>query len=423
MANDEVPQDLVPDDQLWQDLALRASLAFTPNTPIDERALFAGRDAQMRRIVDAINQTGQHAILFGERGVGKTSLANVLSQFLPFWGQKGAPVIAPRVNCDSGDSFKSIWHKIFDKIALTHAHQPPGFDRPQETSVISPADLLGDDKATPDSVRRVLTIMSTNAATIVIVDEFDRLKQQPRHAFADLIKNLSDHAVPATVVVVGVADSVGELIREHQSIARALVQIQMPRMGPDEIEQIIDKGTIALGMTIDVHARERITRLAKGLPHYAHLIGLHAARAALDNRSLGITLDAINAAIGRAIQDAQHSIHAAYHAATRSPRKDNLFSDVLLACALAEVDELGFFAAPDVRRPMREITGKNYDIPSYAKHLKEFSNEKRGYILQKVGQERRYRYRFCDPLMQPFVIMQGMVHDKLPGGFLNKTFG
>ena len=39
-----------------------------------------------------------------------------------------------------------------------------------------------------------------------------------------------DAKVPATVVLIGVADSVGELIREHGSVERALVQIQMPRM-------------------------------------------------------------------------------------------------------------------------------------------------------------------------------------------------
>jgi len=69
------------DTQSWFDLSLQAGLVFTPNTPIDQRALFAGRGDQIRRIIDAVNQAGQHAILFGERGVGKTSLANVISQF------------------------------------------------------------------------------------------------------------------------------------------------------------------------------------------------------------------------------------------------------------------------------------------------------------------------------------------------------
>ena len=93
--------------------------------------------------------------------------------------------------------------------------------------------------------------------------------------------------------------------------------------------------------------------------------------------------------------------------------KENLFADVLLACALAETNELGFFPAQAVRAPMCKITGKDYDIPSFAQHLNEFSDTKRGPVLQKQGETRRYVYRFVNPLMQPYVIMQGVVNGRV----------
>src|SRR5690606_29131012 len=105
------------------------------------------------------------------------------------------------------------------------------------------------------------------ALPIFIIDEFDRLQQEPRRAFADTIKALSDHAVGATVVLVGVADSVDELFREHASVERALVQIRMPRMSAREIEQILQTGLQRLEMTIDNAAMRRISRLSQGLPH------------------------------------------------------------------------------------------------------------------------------------------------------------
>jgi hypothetical protein len=128
---------------------------------------------------------------------------------------------------------------------------------------------------------------------------------------------------------------------------------------------------------------------------------------------MDISTETVNQAITKAIADAQHSIQQAYLAAIRSARKENLFGDVLLACALAKSDELGFFAAQDVRPPMRQITGKNYDIPTFAQHLNDFSDDKRGCILQKTGHKRRYRYRFSDPLMQPYVIMQGVSRKRI----------
>jgi len=393
-----------PDDQHWQDLAIEAGRVFTPTAPIDERSLFAGREEQVRSIVDVVNQKGQHAILFGERGVGKTSLANVLSSFL---GNPGGSVIAPRVNCDTLDTFDTVWRKIFEQIELTRTVPAPGFARGEVDAPYSSAELLGDSIA-PDSVRRALTVLSNHALPILIVDEFDRLSPDQRKPFADTIKTLSDHAVRATVVLVGVADSVADLIQEHASVERALVQIRMPRMSPVEINKIVTTGLSRLEMSIDPPALKRIARLSQGLPHYAHLLGLHASRAALDNRETGVTTEAIEKAIDRAIRGAQQSIKSAYEYAIRSPRKDNLFSEVLLACALADSNELGLFAAQDVREPLRRITGKNYEIPSFAQHLNEFCEAKRGPVLQKSGTKRFFRYRFINPLMQPFVILNGL---------------
>src|SRR5208282_2110713 len=127
-----------------------------------------------------------------------------------------------------------------------------------------------------------------------------------------------------------------------------------------------------LEMEIDAKALERIVKLAQGLPHYAHLIALHATRLALDNRSKKLTVQTVENAINRAIDGAQQSIRSAHEFAIRSPRKENLFSDVLLSCALAKTNELGYFAAQDVRQPLRKITGRSYEIPTFAQHLNEF---------------------------------------------------
>jgi hypothetical protein len=173
-------------------------------------------------------------------------------------------------------------------------------------------------------------------------------------------------------------------------------------------------------MEIEPEALNHIVVLAQGLPHYAHLLLLHSSRAALDRRSLRVDIKALDTAIHKAIEEAQQSIRSAWHKAVQSPRKDNLFADVLLACALAETDDLGMFAAQDVRTPMREITGKTYGIPSFAQHLNEFSSDKRGNILKKTGSTRRFRFRFVNPLMPPFVIMRGFAGGKIKSSLLER---
>jgi len=392
------------DEQRWQDLAIQAGRVFSPSAPIDKRSLFAGRELQIRAVIDAINQKGQHAIIYGERGVGKTSLANVLASFLD---KQPAPIVAPRVQCDALDTFPTVWRKVFDRIELTRSVTRFRFasDAIQET--FKATELVGGDDISPDDVRRALTVLSKSALPIVIIDEFDRLPADRRRPFADTIKTLSDHAVPATVVLVGVAENVEALVEEHRSVERALVQVRMPRMSRDEIARIVTTGLEKLGMAIRPDALERLVVLSQGLPHYTHLVSLYAAREAAGARTLEVSVGHVNGAIDKAVTGAQESIASLWHQATRSARKDNLFADVLLACALAETDRQGTFAAQDVRPRLREIAGKPYTIASFAQHLEEFCSSRRGPVLQRTGAKRSFRYRFVNPLMQPYAIMQG----------------
>jgi Cdc6-like AAA superfamily ATPase len=271
----------------------------------------------------------------------------------------------------------------------------------------------------PDQIRRLLSSLAMNSVPILIIDEFDRLKRKTKRAIADAVKALSDHAVAATLVIVGVADTVDELIEEHQSVERALLQIRMPRMSDEEIAQIIKTGLKRLTMSIDAAALRRIVALSQGLPHYAHSLGLFSSRMALDSGTKKVTLTAVDKAIDKALVEAQQSIRSAWHTATTSARRDALFSEVLMACALAQTDQFGFFAAQHVREPLSRITGKRYEIPSFAQHLNDFSDEKRGNVLEKRGGRRNYRYRFNNPLMQPFAIMQGFSSGKISGAMLN----
>jgi hypothetical protein len=399
-----------PTPERLQELLFEAGKYFSPSAPVDERSLFAGRIGQVIQVLDAVNQKGQHVIIFGDRGVGKTSMVNVLKSFLPMEEK----AVSVRINCDKGDTFDSVWRKVFAEI---QPDESPTSGFLQESK---PARLdITEDFVTPEIIKRQLTRWAVNSTPLIIIDEFDRIDPSYRAIFADTVKTLSDHAVGATVILVGVADSVDQLIAEHESIQRALVQVKMPRMSPAEIKEIITKGLDGLGMTIDPKALDRIALLAQGLPHYAHLLGLYSARATLQSASLHITPALLDQAVTKAIQGAQQSIRSAAHNATLSPRKFNLFADVLLACALADTDEMGSFAAQDLREPMLLITGKNYDIPSFAQHLSEFSEVKRGNILRKIGATRRFRYIFSEPLMQPFIIMSGFSEGKITNEVLD----
>ena len=54
--------------------------AFTPSQPVVERRLFAGRTGTLTTLIRAIEDERLHVIVYGERGIGKTSLMHVLAE-------------------------------------------------------------------------------------------------------------------------------------------------------------------------------------------------------------------------------------------------------------------------------------------------------------------------------------------------------
>ncbi len=160
-------------DDDWMHLEWEVMQFFSPGAPIDENELFAGRSAQSERIIEAVVQRGQHAIVYGERGVGKTSFANTFSVKLSAATRTLAAIIN---NCDPSDDYTSLWKKVFKDLTRNGQNL---------------ADSYEDD-ITPDDVRRELSTFSLNTTPIIILDEFDQLRDnKARGLVANTIKSLS----------------------------------------------------------------------------------------------------------------------------------------------------------------------------------------------------------------------------------------
>jgi len=382
-----------PEQQMFRyRLMAQINLAFTPNRPIDGRSLFAGRHQQIEKLMSATFQKGSHAVLFGERGVGKTSLARTILDFLVMAFDEASGLHRAMLNSAEAMSFEDIWRTIFRQFEF-------------EQSDGTPATLDEALPANPNSenIREVFQLIDYQ--TIVIIDEVDRIEDQSiRVKMADTIKTLSDNAIRTTLILVGVADSVDNLIGEHPSIERAIKQVPMPRMSKPELLEIVDNGLAACdSMKIQAEARDRMADLAQGLPSYTHLLARESALSAAREGRTNITMQDLEAGIKESVDGQLATSLTLYTKATTAAR-GIYFKPVLLACALAPKDEKGFFYAKDVVAPLKSIIPNAPKIQQFAQHLKDFCESRKGPILERDGR----RYRFLKPLMAPYVILRGL---------------
>ncbi len=383
------PEDWRSRDWEIQDL-------FSPAAPISEASLVAGRRSQIQRLGDAVFEKGRHAILFGERGVGKTSVANTFH--MTFAGIKSIASI--RKAAFPSDTFTTLWRRIFHEMEI---------DGERVSS-------RHQGEITPDDVVRELGNFSLNTLPIIILDEFDKLADvASKRLISHTIKSMSDdRANMATIVIVGVAEDVNLLIEEHASISRNIAEIKMPRMTEEEMNGILDLRYPRVGITIQDDARHVIISLSRGLPEYVHFLGRDAARNAIKSQRLVVQRADALVAIDGMVKNSDQTTDEAYSKAVLSNKRNNLYRQVLLACAIAKRDDLGRFIPSDVLPPLTKILGRNIKIANFFPHLEAFCETERGAILEKKGAPKAYKYRFKEPKMQPYVVMRSFTDQLLP---------
>ena len=393
---------------------------FRPSTPVDAFDCLIGRRGILMAVFRAVTNRGAHLVLFGERGVGKTSIANVLWEIHSGGIEKGKEDLEDweidigevdfciKVNADSSDDYSSLWIKILGEVKLKVDLPLIGFTRERREETISLLDtVMKPDKAI--SPGDVLMVLSNFRKCLIIIDEFDRVRDRKvRRYISDTIKGLSDSGSLHTMLLVGVGQNVADLIGEHPSIERCLRQIPVTRMNDLDLEEVIDRGLEKLELTIEPAVKTQIANLSNGFPHYTHLLALWSTLSAFEDRGVEhIDQGDFEKALTTALRDAQESITALYKKAVGTKKEDNLFQEVALASALAPEDEEHSFRAGDLKKTLGKIYRHSLNARNFSHYLSKLTSQERGPLLERVGKGKPHRYRFTNPMMKPFILIKG----------------
>ena len=92
---------------------LRLRAAYTPSQPILSRSLFAGRTDVLATLIRSIEDERLHTIVYGERGIGKTSLMHVVAQ-----AARDARYVVTYISCGAASNFDEVFRAVAADIPL-----------------------------------------------------------------------------------------------------------------------------------------------------------------------------------------------------------------------------------------------------------------------------------------------------------------
>jgi len=402
-----------PERAAYLDFRARCEQVFTPFAPIELPDFFVGRSDEIDTLVTELNAPGRQVAIYGDRGVGKTSLAALCSFFA-----NRSDEDTYFMRCTREMTYKDIFGELLrdasaayvpDQRETTKTRRYGLRTRPIEASRGSQSKSIerivnGAYRISPG----LLLSVFGDVDGLLIVDEFDRVHDQDTHIrMAETLKQFSDARSRTKILIVGVADSLSNLLRAHSSLVRSVAGIRLGRMKADELEGILERGEERLRIGFVPEVKQRIVNLADGFAHYAHLLArsstLFAASVKWSPETEGFPVEQADYLQGLkdATSKAQLTLRQSYEKAVIPlKKKTQLFQYAVWAVAMAEEVEVH---VSEIARHMTDIAASEVKPQSITYHLSKLVTEDRANILRRV---REGFYKFTDPLMRGYVRLQ-----------------
>ena len=307
--------------------------AFTPTQPKTGRRRLIGRQAELERILQALNEDRAHVVLYSERGRGKTSLSNLAVQSL-----RRSGTIVARHTCEAGTTFDSLMRGLArdlpPALLAAQVNRGAGADGEGCEAALPPGELRPRDVA-------ALPGRLACRGLVCLVDEFDRVADPLcRTRLADTIKLLSDRDAPLLFLIVGVSENLEQILGQHPSIQRSVVGLHLPLLTDRDVAQLITKGAREAGFAFQQTAIARIIVLARGMPYMAQLLGLRLTQAAAARGDTQVSEEDFDSAVARMAQDMPQRVLALYGDLT-SHGRDAEMAQVLRRISTAPQDAWG----------------------------------------------------------------------------------
>lgn len=379
------------------DFGSRIHSVLFASSPISSPEFLFGREDQLTRIRRSLMAPGRQVFVFGERGVGKSSLAGTAA--VECQSSHAEPLHAP---CGETSTFAGvIWHLLrqtnAERRGASVVKQEGRFglsglsiSTHSETSDPAPAPPLDIAEAT---MRLEQCFAKYSKRTVAVIDEFDRIPDAAeRNKFAELMKALGDRHADVKLIFTGVASSLDELLESHKSAHRQLDTIELSRLQYQPRLDIVTKALSAFNLDADPSVIYRIADVSNGFPYYVHLLTEHLLWAWYeDSAATSVTMDHLHAAFKTACEAVNAEIRRPYDQATRG--RDQLAHVIWATADAFDLERTIDAIFRSYKQICETLEVEPLERNRVTAHLRSLKEPPKMSLLELVSERRTYRFR------------------------------
>ena len=406
---------------------LRPNDVFTPGKlPIRPTNVYAARGDAETLFLKTLGRA-MIPVVFGEYGVGKTSMARYALR------EKDSAGLLVNIESVADKSLNDVFARCLEKLGYSVKTKRIGgssssssLEQSAQAGVSAGGwiNALVASKRTRSSgsteqTEEQFSVTSPTdsklieiceaAGVVLLIDELHRATAEFTVDLSKFIKSYGNaNCHNFRIVLLGTSSDASRLVSSDPGIDRLIQEVHLKSMTTSESEFVVKKGMADLAVAVDPPTIERVVRTSVGSPSTLQYLSLEVAEAAFPRTPRTAVLSDVQDALKAFVETKEARLYKSYVAAVESVGELRYRKQVLRAMAECE-DE--YITMEQVRTKVSEFLGREIPSTALSGPLRDLKEDRYGPVLSDVerpdGVGRLVNYTtFKDPALKAFIRLQ-----------------